>query len=88
MLLGSPTVARSGAMSPAFRRLVRRRGPLGRQLFAGATPPSQIVERLNEVAGAPRALTMVPQLIAPAGTVLLDTVSSATRSAGHVSTRC
>jgi hypothetical protein len=68
----------SGTMSPAFRRLVRRRGPLGRRLFAPAAPASQIIERLNEVSGTARALSIMGQLIAPAGTVLLDSVSSAT----------
>jgi hypothetical protein len=68
----------SGAVAPAFRRLARRRGPLGRQLFPLASPPSQFVERLNQVAGTPRALSVVAQLIAPAGTVLLDAVSQST----------
>jgi hypothetical protein len=68
----------SGTMSPAFRRLVRRRGPLGRRLFTPTAPASQIIERLNQVSGTPRALAIVGQLIAPAGTVLLDSVSSAT----------
>ena len=70
----------TGAVAPAFRRLARRRGPLGRQLFALASPPSQIVERLNQVAGTPRALAIVGQLIAPSGTVLLDAVSTSTPS--------
>ena len=65
-------------MAPAFRRLIRRRGPLGRQLYPAAAAPSQIVERLNEATGAPRALAVVGPLIAPAGTVLLDTVSTGT----------
>ncbi len=68
----------AGSMAPAFRRLIRRRGPLGRQLYPTAAPPSQIVERLNEATGAPRALAVVGRLIAPAGTVLLDAVSAAT----------
>jgi hypothetical protein len=70
----------TGAVAPAFRRLARRRGPLGRQIFALASPPSQFVERLNQVAGTPRALAIVAQLIAPAGTVLLDAVSTSTPS--------
>jgi hypothetical protein len=53
---------------------------LGRRLFAPASPPSQIVERLNQVAGTPRALAIVGALIAPAGTVLLDAVSTDTPS--------
>jgi hypothetical protein len=74
----APTRIPSGSLSPAFRRLVRRRGPVGRQLFAAAAPPSQIVERLNQAPGTVRALSVVPQMIAPAGTVLLDTVSAQT----------
>jgi hypothetical protein len=70
----------AGVVAPAFRRLARRRGPLGRQLFAPASPPSQIAERLNQVAGTPRALAIVGQLVAPAGTVLLDAVSTRTPS--------
>jgi hypothetical protein len=70
----------AGVVAPAFRRLARRRGPLGRRLFAPASPPSQIVERLNQVAGTPRALAIVGALIAPAGTVLLDAVSTDTPS--------
>lgn len=68
----------TGAVAPAFRRLARRRGPLGRKLFALASSPSQIVERLNQVAGTSRALAIVAHLIAPAGTVLLDAVSAST----------
>ena len=74
----STTRISAGTMSPAFRRLVRRRGPLGRRLFAPTAPASQIIERLNEVPESARALAIVGQLIAPAGTVLLDNVSSAT----------
>jgi hypothetical protein len=74
----STTRIASGSMAPAFRRLIRRRGPLGRQLYPAAAPPPQIVERLNEATGALRALAAVGPLIAPAGTVLLDTVSTAT----------
>jgi hypothetical protein len=70
----------AGAVAPAFRRLARRRGPLGRQLFAPTSPPSQFVERLNQAAGTPRALAIVGQLVAPAGTVLLDAISSSTPS--------
>ena len=70
----------AGVVAPAFRRLARRRGPLGRRLFAPASPPSQIVERLNQVAGTPSALAIVGALIAPAGTVLLDAVSTDTPS--------
>ena len=68
----------AGAVVPAFRRMTRRRGPLGRQLFAVSAPPSQFVERLNQVAGTPRALAIVAPLIAPPGTVLLDAVSPST----------
>jgi hypothetical protein len=68
----------AGAVVPAFRRMARRRGPLGRRLFAVSSPPSQFVERLNQVAGTPRALAIVSPLIAPAGTVLLDAVSPST----------
>jgi carbonic anhydrase/acetyltransferase-like protein (isoleucine patch superfamily) len=71
----------AGAVVPAFRRMARRRGPLGRQLFAVSAPPSQFVERLNQVAGTPRALAIVAPIIAPAGTVLLDTVSPSTTAA-------
>jgi hypothetical protein len=71
----------SGAVSASFRRLVRRRGPLGRRLFAAAAPPSQIIERLNQATGTPSALTIVAQRVAPTGTVLLDSVSSQTVSA-------
>lgn len=71
----------SGAVSPAFRRLARRRGPLGRRLFAPMAPASQIVERLNQGAGTPRALTVVSQRVAPGGTVLVDSVSSQTTTA-------
>jgi hypothetical protein len=71
----------SGAVSAAFRRLVRRRGPLGRRLFAAMAPPSQLVERLNQAAGTPRSLAIVPHLVAPGGTVLLDSVSSQTTAA-------
>jgi hypothetical protein len=74
----STTRIASGSMAPAFRRLIRRRGPLGRQLYPAAGAPSQIVERFNEATGAPRALAVVGPLVAPAGTVLLDTVSTAT----------
>ena len=74
----STTRIASGSVAPAFRRLIRRRGPLGRQLYPVAAAPSQIVERLNEATGAPHALAVVGPLIAPAGTVLLDTVSPAT----------
>lgn len=74
----STTPIASGSMAPSFRRLVRRRGPLGRQLYPAAAAPSQIIERLNEATGAPRALAVVGPLIAPTGTVLLDTVSTAT----------
>lgn len=65
----------AGAVVPAFRQMARRRGPLGRRLFAVSAPPSQFVERLNQVGGTPRALAIVAPLIAPAGTVLLDAVS-------------
>lgn len=68
----------SGAVAPAFRRLTRRRGPVGRQLFPLDAPASQIVERLNQAPGTTRALSVLAPLIAPAGTVLLDSLSSQT----------
>lgn len=71
----------SGAVAPAFRRLTRRRGPLGRRLFPLNAPASQIVERLNQAPGTMRALSVVAQLVAPAGTVLLDNLSSHTTTA-------
>jgi hypothetical protein len=73
----------SGAVSAGFRRLVRRRGPLGRRLFAAAAPPSQIVERLNQTLGTPQALAIVAQRVAPTGTVLLDSVSSETATIAY-----
>jgi hypothetical protein len=71
----------TGAVAPAFRRLTRRRGPLGRQLFSLNAPASQIVERLNQAPGTLRALAVLAPLVAPAGTVVLDALSSQTTTA-------
>jgi hypothetical protein len=71
----------TGAVSFAFRRLVRRRGPLGRRLYGAAAPVSKIVERLNEPVTSPRSVVMIANRVAPAGTVLLDSVSSQTATA-------
>lgn len=70
----------SGAVSGAFRRLARRRGPIGRLLFATGAP-SRIVERLNAAPGAAGAVTAMPPRVPPQGVALLDAVSPQTTSA-------
>jgi hypothetical protein len=70
----------SGAVSAAFRRLARRRGPIGRLLFATCMP-SRIVERLNAAPGAAGAVAAMSPRVPPQGVVLLDAVSPQTTSA-------
>ena len=76
-LRGHTTASRlpAPAVSSALRRLVRPRGPVGRQLSTTAKP--QLVERLNLPAtGAPSALVVAGPWQAPRGMVTLDDVPS------------
>jgi hypothetical protein len=82
--VGASRIA-SGAVSPAFRRLARRRGPVGRTLFA-AGAQSRIVERLNVVAGTAGAVATVSPKVPPTGSVLLDAISPQTTTADVVPT--
>jgi hypothetical protein len=70
----------SGAVSAAFRRLARRRGPVGRRLFATGTR-SRIVERLNAAPGTADAVVAMSPRVPPEGVVLLDAISPQTTSA-------
>jgi hypothetical protein len=67
-----------GAVSAAFRRLTRRRGPIGRVLYTAGSAPSRIVERLNDVTGITGALVVAAPRVPPIGTVLLDAVATQT----------
>ena len=78
--LGASRIA-SGAVSSGFRRLARQRGPVGRQLFQSGRPASRLVERLNATTAAAGRLVVVNPRAAPTGTVLVDNVSSHTRTA-------
>lgn len=60
-----------------FRRLARRRGPVGRLLFAPGVG-TQIVERLNAAPGAAGAMQMVTARVPPQGVVLIGAVSPMT----------
>jgi hypothetical protein len=75
----------SGAVSAAFRRVARRRGPVGRMLFAGGAP-SRIVERFNTPIGTVGAVTALSARVPPQGAVLLDAVATFTTSVDLVPT--
>lgn len=70
----------TGAVSPAFRKLSRRGGPVGRRLFVGGRP-SRIVERLNVALGGAGAVAVMAPRMPPQGSVLLDAVSPQTSAA-------
>jgi hypothetical protein len=75
-LADSATV--SAAVSPAFRRLVRRNGPLGRRLFkdAGQTPGT-LLDELNRSAanGGLGLKQLIPRTGLPDGAMDIDWVS-------------
>jgi hypothetical protein len=80
--IGASRIA-AGAVSPAFRRLARRLGPVGRILYAPVGPSAaptgmRLIERLNAAPGSAGALTVLSPRSPPRGTVLLDAVSPAT----------
>ncbi len=71
----------AGAVSAAFRRLTRRRGPVGRALFAPGAAALRIVDRLNAATGVAGALVVATPRVPPNGTVLLDSISPALATA-------
>jgi hypothetical protein len=71
------SIVPNAALSSAMRKVLRARGPIGRQIQPAGQGTASIFDRLNRQPSAPGALQVAPARSAPRGMVAFDQVTAA-----------